>query len=42
MTLKKKEDHRVDTVLLIRGLKLPVGGDTETKFVGETEGKVIQ
>jgi hypothetical protein len=43
MTLKKKEDYRVDTsVLLRRGIKIPMEGDTETKFVGETEGKAIQ
>jgi hypothetical protein len=41
--LKKKEDHSVDTpVLLRRGLKIPMRGDTETKFGAETEGKVIQ
>jgi hypothetical protein len=33
MKLKKKEDHSVDTlVLLIWGIKIPMGGDTETKF----------
>jgi hypothetical protein len=43
MKLKKKEDHRVDTsVLLRRGFKIPMGGDTETKFGAENEGKAIQ
>jgi hypothetical protein len=33
MKLKKKEDHSVDTlVLLQRGIKIPMGEDTETKF----------
>jgi hypothetical protein len=32
MNLKKKEDHSVDTsVLLRRRIKIPMGGDTETK-----------
>jgi hypothetical protein len=31
--LKNKEDHSVDSsVLLRRGFKIPMGGDTETKF----------
>ena len=43
MKLKKKEDQRVDTsVLLRRGNKIPMGGDTETKCGPETEGKAIQ
>ena len=43
MKLKKNEDQRVDTlVLLRRGKKIPMGGDTETKFGAETEGKAIQ
>ena len=43
MKLKKKEDQSVDTlVLLERGNKLPIGGDTETKCGAETEGKAIQ
>jgi hypothetical protein len=42
MKLKNREDHRVDTlVLLRRGVKMPIGGDTETKFRAETEVKVI-
>jgi hypothetical protein len=32
MKLKKKEDQSVDTlVLLRRGSKIPMGGDTETE-----------
>jgi hypothetical protein len=43
MKLKKKEDHSVDTsVLLRRAIKIPMRGDTETKFEEETEGKAIQ
>ena len=43
MKLKKKEDHCVDTsVRLWRGIKIPMGGDTETKFGAETEGKAIK
>ena len=43
MKLKKKEDHSVDTSVLLRGgIKIPMGRDTETKFGAETEGKVIQ
>jgi hypothetical protein len=43
MKLKKKEDYSVDTsVLLRRGIKVPMGGDTGTKCGAETEGKVIQ
>jgi hypothetical protein len=39
----KKEDNSVDIlVLLKRGIKIPKGGNTETKFGEETEGKVIQ
>ena len=41
MKLKKKEDQSVNTsVLLRRGNKIPMGGDT--KCGGETEGKAIQ
>jgi hypothetical protein len=37
----KKEDHSVDTsVILRRGIKIPMGGDP--KFGVETEGKAIQ
>jgi hypothetical protein len=43
MKLKKKEDQSVDTsVFLRRGIKIPTGRDTETKFGAEVEGKVIQ
>jgi hypothetical protein len=43
MKLKKKEDHSVDTsVLLRREIKIPMGRDTETKCGAETEGKAIQ
>jgi hypothetical protein len=43
MKLKKKEDHRVDTsVLLRRQIKICTGGDTETKFGAEPGGKAIQ
>ena len=43
MKLKKKEDQSVDTsVLLRRGNKIPMGGDTETKCGAETEGMTIQ
>ena len=43
MKLKKKEDQSVDTtVLLRRGNKIPMGGDTESECGAETEGKVIQ
>jgi hypothetical protein len=43
MNLKKKEDQSVDTsILLRRGNKIPMGGDTETKCGAETEGKAIR
>jgi hypothetical protein len=43
MKLKKKEDQRVDTSLLLRmGNKIPMEGVTETKFRTETEEKTIQ
>ena len=43
MKLKKKEDQSVDTlVLLRRGIKIPMGGDTETKCGAEIEGKTTQ
>jgi hypothetical protein len=43
MKLKKKEIQSMDTlVLLRRGNKIPIGGDTETKCGAETEGKTIQ
>ncbi|MES9482510.1 hypothetical protein ABEP61_12470 [Cutibacterium acnes] len=41
--LKKKEDKSIDaSVLLRRGNKILMGGNTETKFVVDTEGKAIQ
>ena len=43
MKLKKKEDQSMDTsVLLRRGNKIPMGGNTETKLVADTEGVTIQ
>ena len=46
LNLKKKEDQSVDTsntsILLRRGNKIPMEGDTETKFRAEIEGKTIQ
>jgi hypothetical protein len=43
MKLKKKKDPSVDTLVLLRkGNKIPMGGDTETKCGAETEGKTIQ
>jgi hypothetical protein len=42
MKLKKK-DQSVDTSVFLRSvIKIPMGGDTETKFGTETGGKVIQ
>ena len=41
MKLKKKEDHSVDTsVLLRRWIEISMGRDT--KFGAETEGKAIK
>jgi hypothetical protein len=43
MKLKKKEDLRVDTLLLLRmGNKILMEGVTETKFRAEMQGKTIQ
>jgi hypothetical protein len=43
MKLKKKEDHSVDTSILLRKVnKIFTGGNMETKFRPGTEGKVIQ
>jgi hypothetical protein len=43
MKLQKKEGQSVDTlVLLKRGNKISMGGDTETKCGAETEGKTTQ
>jgi hypothetical protein len=42
MKLKKKEDQSVDTLVLFgKGIKIPMGGDTETNFGPEPEGKAI-
>jgi hypothetical protein len=42
MKLKKKEDQSVDTLILLRwGNKILTGGNMETKFGAETEGKTI-
>jgi hypothetical protein len=39
----KKDSHSVDTLLFLRrGIKIPMGGNTETKFGAETEEKAIQ
>ena len=38
MKLKKKDT----LVFLRRGIKIPMEGNTETKFGAETEGKAIQ
>jgi hypothetical protein len=43
MKLKKREDQSVDTtVLLRRGNRIPMGGDTEMTCRAETEEKAIQ
>jgi hypothetical protein len=43
MKFKKKEEHNVDTlVLLRRGIKISMGGDTKTNLDAKTEGKAIQ
>jgi hypothetical protein len=43
MKLKRKEDQSVDTLVpLRRGNKIPMEGDTKTKYGAETEGKAIQ
>jgi hypothetical protein len=40
---QEKEDQSVDTsILLRRGIKIPMGGDTETKCGAETAGNTIQ
>ena len=42
MNLKKKEDQSVDTsVLLRKGIKIPMGEGRVTKCGAESEGKVI-
>ena len=42
MKLKKKEEQSVDASVLSRGNTIPIGGDTETKYGAEPEGKAIQ
>ena len=43
MKLKKKEDQSVDTLVLLRmGNKILMGGNTETTYRAETEGKTTQ
>ena len=42
MKLKKEEDQSVDTLVLLRRIKIPMGKDTETKCGAETEGMIIQ
>jgi hypothetical protein len=43
MKLKKKEDHIVDTLFLLRmGNKILMKGVTETKFGAKTKGWTIQ
>ena len=42
MTLKKKVQSVDTLVLLRRGNKILMGGDTKTKYGLETEGKAIQ
>jgi hypothetical protein len=38
-----KEDQSVNTLVLFRrGIKIPMGGDRETKFGTETEEKFIK
>jgi hypothetical protein len=41
--LKKKKDQSVDaSILLRRGNNIFIGGNTDTKYGAETEGKAIQ
>jgi hypothetical protein len=41
--LKQKEDHRVDTLVLLRkAIKIPMRGDIETNYGAEPEAKAIQ
>jgi hypothetical protein len=42
MKLKKKEDQSVNTSVLRRWNKIPMGVDMETKCRAETEGNTIQ
>jgi hypothetical protein len=42
MRFRKKEDQSVDTTDLLRKeIKIPIEGETETKFEAETERKAI-
>jgi hypothetical protein len=42
MKLKQKEDQSVDSSVLLRGgNKILTGGNMETKYAEETEGKAI-
>jgi hypothetical protein len=41
MKFKKKEDQSVDNSVLRREIKIPMGGDTETKYRAEIEGRNI-
>jgi hypothetical protein len=43
MKLKNKEDHSVDTSILLRSKnQIPMEGVTKTKLGAETEGMIIQ
>jgi hypothetical protein len=42
MKLKKKEDQHVNTLVLLRRGKIPMGGVAETKCGTETEQRAIQ
>jgi hypothetical protein len=43
MSLRKKEDQRVNTLFLLRmENKIPMEGVSETKFRAETEGRATQ
>ena len=43
MKLKKKKDHSVDALFLLRmGNKIPMEGVTETKIRADPEGMTIQ
>jgi hypothetical protein len=42
MMLKKKEYQSVDTSVLLRRGKMPMGRDRKTKCGSKTEGKTIQ
>ena len=42
MKLKEMEDQSMDTSIRLRkGIKIPMGGDSESKCGAETEGKAI-